>query len=219
MTGLHREGDSMTARRAGTTLALLTGAALLVAACAGAAATNAPTNAAGTQAPPSQPSASGAAPSEGLPGFSFVLPSFTSDAELAALFPTELGGEPMTAFTMTGADFMSMGAGSKDIETALQQLGKTPADLSVGSGGTSKITIFAFQIKGVPADQFLGKYLSSTAVGSTVTDAAFGGKSVKKVVTGGQVSAYLYLSGDILWTVDGNAPTDALLTEAFSKLP
>lgn len=209
----------MTARRAGSTLALLTGAALLVVACGGAAPTTAPTGGSATQAPPTGAVPSEGAPSIGLPGFSFALPSFNSDAELAAMFPTEVGGEPITAITMSGADFMAMGAGSKDIETALQQLGKTPSDLSVGSGGNTKVTIFAFRIKGVPADQFLGKYLSSTAVGSTVTDASFGGKSVKKVVTGGQVSAYLYLSGDILWTVGGNAPTDALLTEAFSKLP
>ena len=209
----------MTARRAGTTLALLTGAALVVVACGSSAATTAPTAPPVTQAPPTQASPSEPGSSGGLPGFSFVLPSFSSDADLEAMFPDSLGGAPLTVQSMSGADFMAMGGGSQDVEKALQDLGKTPADLSVGFGGNASMTIFAFRIKGVPADQFLGKYLSSTAVGSTVTDASFAGKTVKKVATGSQASVYIYLSGDILWTVGGNAPTDALLTEAFSKLP
>ena len=209
----------MTARRAGTGLALLAGAALLVVACNGAAATTAPT-AAATQVLSTEAPSTDAAPSLGLPGFSFALPSFTAVADLEALFPDSIGGQPLAVASMTGADFLGMGTSSKDVQTALQQLGKSPSDLSVGYGTNSAVTIFAFRIKGVPADQFLGKYLASTAQGAVVTDASYGGKSVKKVVNGGQVGAYIYLSGDILWTVGGTATlTDAVLTEAFSKLP
>jgi hypothetical protein len=208
----------MTARRARTTLALLAGLTILVAACSGAASTSAPTTAPTsppvTQAPPTD-----AAPSQEVPGFSLPLPSFTSDEQLKAMFPTEVGGQPIVVITMSGPDFMNLGTSSKDIQKALQQLGKSPSDLSVGSGGNALLTIFAFRVKGVPAEQFLGQYINSAAAGSTVTDASFGGKSVKKVVTGGQVAAYLYLRGDVLWTVGGNNPSDALLTEAFSKLP
>ena len=206
----------MTARRAATGFALLAGATLLVAACGSSAASTAPTGAAAT---PTQASSTGAAPSLGLPGFSFVLPSFTADADLEALFPDSIGGQPLTVRSMSGTDFLSMGTASKDVQTALQQLGKSPSDLSVGFGSTSAVTIFAFRIQGVPASQFLGKYLGSTAAGATVTDAFYGSKSVKKVVTGGQ-AVYIYLSGDILWTVGGTTTlTDALLNEAFSKLP
>lgn len=211
----------MTATRTGSGLALLVGAAVLVAACGSSGPSTAATQPA-TQPTVTEPPASFALPSFDIPGFSFALPSFSSDADLEAMFPDSIGGETMTVQSMSGADFMNLPGGttaSKDIETALEQLGKTAADLSVGFGGTTAITIFAFKINGVPADQFLGKYLSSTAVGSTVTDASFGGKSVKKVVTNGQVAAYIYLKGDVLWTVGGNHPTDALLTEAFSKLP
>ena len=136
------------------------------------------------------------------------------------MFPDSIGGETLTVSSMSGTDFLSMGTSSKDVQTALQELGKAPSDLSVGFGSTSAVTIFAFRIKGVPADQFLGKYLASTAQGAGVTDASYGGKSVKKVVTGGQVAVYLYLSGDILWSVGGTTTlTDPLLNEAFSKLP
>ena len=208
----------MTALRAGRGLALFVGAMLVVAACGSSAATTAP-----TQAPPTEPTATEAAiPTLGLPGFSFALPSFTSDKDLEGMFPDSVGGQPLTVQSMSGADFMSMGSSSQDVQTALSQLGKTPADLSVGFGGNTSVTIFAFRLKGVPADQFLGKYLSSTATGSTVTDASFGGKSVKQVATGGQVSVYIYLAGDVLWTVGSagtGAPSDALLNEAFSKLP
>jgi hypothetical protein len=218
MAGQHREGDSMTARRAGARLALLAASTLLVAACSGGASTSAPTTTP-TSPPVTQAPPTNAAPSQEVPGFSFTLPSFTSDEELKAMFPTEVGGQPIVVITMTGTDFMNLPTASKDIETALRELGKGPSDLSVGSGGNALVTIIAFRVKGVPADQFLGKYISSAAAGSTVTDASFGGKSVKKVMTGGQVAAYLYLKGDVLWTVGGNNLSDALLTEAFSKLP
>ena len=214
----------MTARRAGVGLALLTGAAIVVAACGGNAATNGPTQGAVateptvTQAPPSE-----AEPSFGLPGFSFALPSFTSDEELEAMFPTDIGGQPLTVQSMSGADFMAFG-GSSTMGPALEQLGKTPADMSVAFGGTTdgSIVVFAFRIKGVNADQFMNVFTSTsgTMTGTTITDASLGGKSVKKVTTPGQ-TVYLYTHGDVIWTVGGtgSAPSEALLNEAVSKLP
>jgi hypothetical protein len=205
----------MTARRTGTGLALLVGAALLVVACSGAAGTTAPTTlAAATEAPASE-----AAPASGLPGFSFALPSFTSDAELEAKFPKELGGETLQILSMSGSDFLGSGMSGNEIGPILQQLGKAPSDLSVAVGGTTSISVIAFRIKGVPADQFLNAYTSQAQQGAAITDASFGGKSVKKVVASGQDPVYLYLKDDVIWTVGGSGPTDALLNEAFSKLP
>jgi hypothetical protein len=209
----------MTARRNVTGLGLVFGASLIIAACGPAAnATTAPTTATTpttTEAPGSE------APSSGLPGFSFALPSFTSDAELEAMFPKELGGEPLQVLSMRGSDFMGTGTSGNELGPALQALGKTPADLSVAFGSTMDISVFAFRIQGVAADQFLNAYLQSaqSAQGSTITDASFGGKSVKKVVQTGQDGTYLYLHNDVVWTVGGTGLTDALLNEAFSKLP
>ena len=201
-------------RPARTALACIAGAALLVAACGSSAATTAP-----TQVPITQPPVTQAPPSIGLPELSFALPSFTSDAELEAMFPKQIGGETLTVRSMSGTDFLKTGSTS-NLSTVLQGLGKTPADLSVAFGGTMDVTLIAFRIKGVAADQFLGAYLTSAkdAQGSVISDATLGGKSVKKVVTTGQV-VYLYLSGDIVWTVGCSPPAEALLNEAFSKLP
>jgi hypothetical protein len=210
----------MTARRNATGVGMLVGAMLIIAACGPAAnATTAPTTT--PTSPPITEAPGSEAPASGLPGFSFAMPSFTSDAELEAMFPKELGGEPLTVLSMRGSDFMGSGASGDEIGPILQQLGKTPADLSVAFGGTSNIQVFAFRIQGVAADQFLNAYVQSaqSAQGSTITDASFGGKSVKKVVATGQDAVYLYLHNDVVWTVGGSSLTDALLNEAFSKLP
>lgn len=207
----------MTARRAAPGLALLVGATLLVAACGGATATTATTTPPVTQAPATTEPLS----TNALPGFSFTLPSFTSVPDLEALFPDSIGGQTLTVTSMSGTAFLGTPAGSA-LAPIITQLGKSPGDLSVGFGATMSVTIIATKIQGVTAEQFLSAYTRSAqnAQGATITDVSFGGKSVKQVVTGGQV-VYIYLSGDILWTVGGTTttPTDALLNEAFSKLP
>jgi hypothetical protein len=209
----------MTARRAGTSVALLAGTALLVAACTGASPTTAPTSAAATQPPPTTAPPTQAAPSQGLPGLSFAIPSFTSDAELDAMFPKEIGGEPIHPVSMSGANFLSSGFAGAQIGPALQQLGKSPSDMSVAFAGTMDVTVVAFRIKGLPGEQFLNAYAAAAGNGAGVTDASFGGKSVKKVSPSGAPAVYVYVHGDVIWTVGGNNPTDALVNEAFSKLP
>jgi len=209
----------MTARRTGAALTLSAGIALAIAACSGNAATSAPTTGTGG-APATEVPGTEAPGTSGLPGFSFALPSFTADTELEAMFPDEIGGEKLQVISMTGSDFLGTGTAGNEIGPILTQLGKSPSDLSVAFGGTTAISVIAFRIKGVPADQFLNAYTQSAPQGATITDASLGGKSVKKVVTPDSPTVtYLYLKGDVIWTVGGNAPTDALLNEAFSKLP
>jgi hypothetical protein len=207
----------MTARRTGT-VTLFVGLALAVVACSGSASTSGPTSAPATENPAPATQAPGFS---GLPDFSFALPSFTPDTELEALFPKEINGKPLQIQSMSGSDFLTGSNPAGDaIAPVLTQLGKQPSDLSVGFGGTDEIAIIAFRIKGVPADQFLTAYTQTAAQGATITDASFGGKSVKKVVVADQPEAtYLYLKNDVIWTVSGSAVTDAILTEAFSKLP
>jgi len=207
----------MTARRAGIVMTLFAGSALAVAACGGSAATTAPTSAATTQNPAAATEAPGAS---GLPGFSFALPSFTADTELEAMFPKQIDNKPLQVLSMSGSDFLGSNPAGDQIGPVLTQLGKQPSDLSVAFGGTDEIAVIAFRIKGVPADQFLTAYTQTAAQGATITDASFGGKSVKKVTTTDQPQAtYLYLKNDVIWTVSGSALTDTLLNEAFSKLP
>jgi hypothetical protein len=207
----------MTARRTGIAMTLFAGFALAVAACGGSAATTAPTSAATTQNPAAATEAPGAS---GLPGFSFALPSFTADTELEAMFPKQIDNKPLQVLSMSGSDFLGSNPAGDQIGPVLSKLGKQPSDMSVAFGGTDEIAVIAFRIKGVPADQFLTAYTQTAAQGASITDASFGGKSVKKVTVTDQTDAtYLYLKGDVIWTVSGSGLTDALLNEAFSKLP
>ncbi len=212
----------MTARRTGLALTLCVGAAFAIAACGGTAATGAPSSGPATEAPVTEVPSAEPLGSSGLPGFSFALPSFTADTELEALFPKEIAGKTLQVISMSGSDFM--GTGGAEIAPVLTQLGKTPSDLSAAFGGTADITIIAFKIKGVPADQFLAAYTNAVGgtQGASITDASYSGKSVKKVVTSaGADPAYVYTKNDVIWTVGGigGPATDALLNEAFSKLP
>ena len=210
----------MTARRTGLALTLFVGTALAVAACGGAAATGAPTSGTASEAPITEAPSTEAPGSSGLPGFSFALPSFTADTELEAMFPKDLGGKTLQVLSMSGSDFLGSNPAGNELAPILSGLGKSPSDLSVAFGGTADIAVIAFRIKGVPADQFLNAYTQHAPQGAAITDASFGGKSVKKVVTPDSESAtYLYLKNDVIWTVSGNGVTDALLNEAFSKLP
>lgn len=207
----------MTARRAGTTLALIAGTALLVAACGSSAATTAPTTIAATQAPPTVAPPTEGAPSEGLP--SFALPSFHSDADLEKLIPTQLGGEAVTTQSMSGAQFM--GTPNNEFAAALGSLGKQPSDLSVAFGFTMDVSVIAFQIKGVPGSTILDAFKNTTTDAGTLTDASLGGKTVKKLTpaTSGEAASYIYTAQDVVFVVSGTTVTDALLNEAFSKLP
>jgi len=209
----------MTARRAGTSLALLAGTALLVVACGGAAATNGPSTVPVTQAPPTQAAPSEAAPSEGVPGFSFALPSFHSNVDLEKLIPAQLGGEAVVTQSMSGAQFL--GTPNNEFAGALGALGKQPSDLSVAFGFNTQISVIAFQIKGSPGSAILDAFKNSSTDVGTLTDVSYGGKAVKKLTPteASQDSSYIYTSQDVVFVVSGSTLSDTLLTEAFSKLP
>jgi hypothetical protein len=206
----------LTGRRATAVPALLLGAAVL-AACGGTA-RGTPALAPSSVAPNEPPDTS--APSFDFPDMSFALPSFQANPELEAMFPDSIAGQPVTVVSMTGTSFMS-GASGTQLAPVLQQLDATAAELSVAFGGTAQVTIIAFQIEGVSAEEFFTAYTSTAqgAQGASITDASYGGKAVKRVVPIGADVVYLYLHGSVTWTVGGATPTDALLNETFSKLP
>jgi hypothetical protein len=194
---------------------LLLGAAVLAACGGNASATpTAPTSSA-SPAPLDT-----SAPSFDFPDMSFALPSFQANPELEAMFPDEIGGLPVQVLSMTGTSFMS-GASGTQLAPVLQQLDAAAADLSVAFGGTAQVTVIAFQIEGVSAQQFFAAYTATAqgAEGAAITEVTYGGKAVKKVVPVGADTVYLYLHGSVTWTVGGTALTDALLNETFSKLP
>lgn len=205
----------MTLRPIARPLALLAGLAVAIAACGPAAtATNAPviTAAPVTQAP--------AATGGGQPSDPFA--SFHGALALEELLPDEIGGEQVTALSMTGEEFLE-GGSSPYLEAALAALNKKTSDLSVAFGGGGGVQVIAFQIAGVAGNQALDAVLAANIeeTPATLTNVSFGGKSVKKYQPtdpDGDVS-YVYTARDVVFVVAGEDLTDALLNEVFSKLP
>ena len=212
----------MTARSTARPLLLLAGLAVLVAACGGTTATATPgaSSPAGTSAPPvtQAPAATGGGePSMVLP--SFDLPS--GDAALEELLPDDIAGATVQKFSMTGDTFMGAGDNA-EIQAVLEQFDKTPSDLSVAFGGTDAVGLIAYRLKGVDGGQFFNAFLEAAGAAGQVgvTDANYGGKAVKKVVSPVEDigTVYVYTAGDVMFIVGDDNITDALLNETFSKL-
>jgi hypothetical protein len=209
----------MTVRRNATGPALLIGAMLVIAACGPAAnATTGPTTTP-TTPPVTQAPGSEAPGSSGLPGFSFALPSFHSNVDLEKLIPAEIGGEAVTTQSMSGAQFL--GTPNNEFTGVLGALRKQPSDLSVAFGFNTQLSVIAFQISGIPGSAILDAFKNTSADVGTLTDVSYGGKAVKKVTPtdASQGTTYIYTTQDVVFVVSGTTLTDALLTEAFSKLP
>lgn len=210
----------MTVRRLAPVLALVGAALLVIAACdAGRpAATTAPS-------PSDAPSETDELP---FPTFdlssfdfgSFALPSFSSDAELEAMLPDQLGGVTVLKRSVSGTTFLATGmAGTEALEALLEGIGKSADDLSVGFGTTTAVTIFAYRIDGLSAEQLFAGFETALAAAPSVTlsDATVGGRSVK-VVTSPTETTYVYLGGGVMFLIGGTV-TPALIEEAVLKLP
>ena len=208
----------MTSRTA-RLLTLAAGLVILVAACGGSSPTQAPatqtpaTQTPATQVPATQPAGSGG----GIP--TFALPSFHGNVDLEKMIPAEIGGVAVVTQSMTGDVFL--GTANNEFTAVLSGLGKQPSDLSVAFGFNANISVIAFQINGTPGSAILEAFKNASQDAGTMTDATYGGKSVKKVTptdTSDDIT-YIYTTQDVVFVVSGNALTDALLNEAFQKLP
>jgi ABC-type glycerol-3-phosphate transport system substrate-binding protein len=196
-------------------------AGLVVAACGGATASSAPdaTQAASLAAPVVTAAATPAPTELAIP--SFVLPSFHGNVSLEQLIPAEIGGEAVDTQSMTGQDYVGLSSG-KELLAVLSGLHKQPSDLSVALGTNTQVVIIAVQVKGVPGSQLVSALISGTAqyADATITAATIGGKQVQKIEpSDGSDTQYLYTKDDVVFGVGGSGVTDAVLNEAFSKLP
>ncbi len=206
---------------------------ILIGACSSAATpspTVAPTptpTAAPTQAPPSAEASATAAAGEpsALPSDLGSLGALMhGDPALEAALPSEIGGNQLQKFSFKGDSSLLGAAGQSqqlnDLQGALGQLGKSMSDLGFAVAGSDAVTIGAYQISGLDANAVWGAMqnaFSQANASAQISDASFAGKAVKKIVSSDSNTAYLYPHGDILFFVTAN--TDALLNEAFSKLP
>ena len=204
-------------------LGLLAAGALLIAACGGPAASGAPTQAPATAAPATAAPVTTQAPGATTgPGLSFDTSSFHGDTDLEDMIPDEVSGEALTVMSMTGDQFLGDGTSSPELAGALKDLGKTTADLSVAFAGNSKISVVAFRVKGVAANQLFDAFKAAETDEFTSTNVSYGGKSVVKLAPADGSIAYIYLKDDTMFVLGGagTAPaTDDVLNEAFSKLP
>lgn len=198
--------------------------ALVVAACGGATASSAPT---ATQAASLASPAVTAAPPTATPAPtdltipSFALPSLHGNVSLEQLIPTEIGGEAVDTQSMTGQDYVGLSSG-KELIAVLTGLHKQPSDLSVALGTNTQVVIIAVQVNGVPGSQLATALIHGTAqyADATITQATVGGKQVQKIEpSDGSDTQYLYAKDDVVFGVGGSGVTDAVLNEAFSKLP
>jgi hypothetical protein len=146
-----------------------------------------------------------------------------AEGSLAALFPTEIGGQAVIVeqlpqdqvAMMIGAD-----AGVRErIEATLAGLGKTIADLEVAYGNTASGQLFAYRIAGEDAAAFLPAFVDAfmaSSADSASSVQTIAGKEVTVATTGGQPVAHIYASGDTLWTV---VAADPGLSAILAALP
>jgi hypothetical protein len=219
----------MPIRRIITCVALIA----LVAGC-GSSATSAP----GAATAPAASAASGAPtaaaiastqPSAAATG-GLVLPSFAGDPDLAAKFPKEVAGKPVTNVTTARmVDFFAA------FQTPQDQIDKTRADMTaigvnidslvVGFGqatvGTSTVQIQATRAPGVDASKLLpvaAQLSMNDPATDKVTTETVGGKSVSVVRDqGGYASSWLYAKDDVIWELNTSSQDEA--TAVFSALP
>lgn len=223
-------------------LPLLSGLAVagaLVIACGG----NGP---AASNAVPSIAVPSIALPSFALPSFdlsSFAIPSFAfpsfntnADPELAAKFPQQIGGQPVTDVqTVNFITFMQAFAGDDPEEaTKLQAFvqllnnnGINPATLAFASGkatiNDSDVEIQAFRTPGASAASFINLWPQLQAIDNngdalpTQGQATVGGKQVVTFTDPEGNVSYVYPSGDTAWSIDNSDEAEA--GAVFSALP
>jgi hypothetical protein len=148
--------------------------------------------------------------------------SVLPDPDLAALFPTDIAGSPITVQTVRGSSILS----SDDADTlqaitdALTAHGKTIDDLSAGFGGTDdgSVQIVALRVQGTDVRPFAQDLIAAFIEGpapSMTPQGVAAGKDVSSITQDGQ-QVYVYPKDDVLWLVVADG---AALAETFARLP
>ncbi len=161
------------------------------------------------------------------PGNSDVaLPTFdvNGDPELAARFPTSVGGETVQVISFRGDTLMAGGDIDPSFQDFLDSTGAELEDVSVAFGGTldGTLSMAAFRVLGVSEDKLEEEFLSASEEAGDIEDAertSVGGKDVWKATdaTGeASGSVYLYVKDDTVYFLTG---TEEQAAEILSALP
>ena len=168
--------------------------------------------AASTAATPA-PAGNSSEPSVALPSLSvpsFALPSGAKDLE--ALLPSTICGETATKFSMGGAGFAASGS-TPEFEKALQELGKSAADVSfaAAAGAGTGCTAGVFRVNGVDAARFSQVYLAAgqEAEGNPYTQTNVDGRDVYSITTSDEATQYIYFNGDAVLFVQAKTADEA----------
>jgi hypothetical protein len=169
---------------------------------------------------------------------SFAFPSFNtnSDPELAAKFPTQIGGQPVKDVqTVNFIEFMTAFSGDDPEEmTKVQAFVQLLANNNINAGqlafGSANATVNdedvelqAFRTPGVPATTFIGLWPQLSQIDQsgdntppTVGTATIAGKTVTTFTNSDGDVTYVYPSGDIAWSVDST--DQAVLDAVFAAV-
>ncbi len=173
------------------------------------------------------PSTAVASTAPASPAASVPAPSIAPLSGLAALYPTEIGGRPVTLDReMTGQEFLSQIIAFPTMERrvtrALERRDLSVDDLSFAIGGTpSGSTIVAFRVEGGRIRPLVNTLLESLAMertGQEIPAETVAGKEAFEVTGGFLISGQgiAYAAGEVLWLV---FPEGDEQSEIFEKLP
>lgn len=186
---------------------------MVLTACSSSPAGTAGPSATGTPRAVSTPATtSGTQPPLTIP--SIAVPSFSSDADLAARFPTVIDGQPVsTPTTVRFGEFLQAFVQDQSrLQPFVARLNEVGLDLNSMSFGTATATvndetvqIQALRTSGADAGRFLEAFESFNELFNpedplpTLTQATIGGKNVTLATDQDGDVTYLFVSGDILW--------------------
>ena len=148
--------------------------------------------------------------------------SFESSADLEAMFPDSIGGEPLTVQSMTG-DQMSISGDDPEMTRRIEELlaanGLAVSDIAIGFGSSESLagSITAIRFPGADASAFMELMIPSIASqsGGEQGSSQVAGKDVT-TFTSPTSTSYVYPQGDVIWVVVASEPQ---LTEIFEALP
>ena len=180
---------------------------LLVAACSNAS----PAASTGGGATPAAATPAATAAPATPPASDLVIPSFNADLDLEAQLPSDFCSQKVTKLSFTGPDFL---ANDATFAAVVQQLGRTPADVSIALGSVAGpecvgISLIAIRIKGADTSQFETLFVAVEAKnGTPTTKTNVSGKDVWTFTDDSGIN-YFYLKGDIAFGVTAKTAADA----------
>ena len=134
---------------------------------------------------------------------------FHEDPDLEALFPTSVGGQPITVQSMHGQaiDDGADEAFVTELEAMLAEQGRTLDDVSVAFGSAGQDAIIAVRVAGGDPSASATLLIEglSGLEGIEPVPGQVAGKDVL-IATAGEQTWYVYPQGEIVWVVAAGEP-------------